>query len=328
MPVKRFWLLAALAVFAAFLLTGCGARAGAGETAAAAGDAALAVDLPALTIDFDSDGAASLGGVPLSSFGALLPAGLADLKLDKATIEQLTAANIQHIQVTTVPSGLLIMVNGEPIPSMRWTDEQLANLGEVVELLGPSVPAAVKAVLPIITDVGVGVALRFPVAQGAEIIPMQVAGDASAAATAQAAQEDFMAEVGVAPVIRIPVVYDIEGNYTVQGISDAEWQALTGAPFGQLKLNAQLVQDAVAAGITNATVRTDAAGIHIALNGKELPVLGWAEGELNHLIKLAAGAGLLDSTGMDSAAVSALAGALLPVIQSSNVEINVTFPAQ
>ncbi|HHY54841.1 MAG TPA: MoaD/ThiS family protein [Chloroflexi bacterium] len=328
MPVKRFWLLAALAVLAALMLTGCGARAGAGETAAAATDAALAVDLPALTIDFDSEGVASLGGAPLSSFGALLPAGLADLKLDKATIAQLTAANIQHIQVTTVPSGLLIMVNGEPIPSMRWNDEQLANLGDVVELLGPAAPAALKAVLPIITDVGVGVALRFPVGQGAEMIPMQVAGDASAAATARAAQEAFMTKVGAAPVIRIPVVYDIEGNYTVQGITDAEWQALTGAPFGQLKLNAQLVKDAVAAGITNATVRTDAAGIHIALNGKELPVLGWADGELNHLIKLAAGAGLLDSTGMDGAAISSLVSALLPAIQSSNVEINVSFPAQ
>jgi len=327
MPVKRFWLLAVLAMLAALTLTGCGARAGAGETAAATTDAALAIDLPALAIDFDGEGAASLGGAPLSSFGALLPAELANLKLDKATVEQLTAANIQHVQVTTVPSGLLIMVNGEPIPSMRWTDEQLANLGEVVELLGPAVPSAVKAVLPIITDVGVGVALRFPAGQGADMIPMQVAGDASSAAAAQAAQQAFMTEVGAAPMIRIPVVYDMEGNYTVQGISDAEWQALTGAPFGQLKLDAQLVQDAVAAGVTNATVRTDAAGIHIALNGKELPVLGWAEGELNHLIKLAAGAGLLESTGMDGAAISSLVGALLPAIQSSNVEINVTFPA-
>jgi predicted small secreted protein/sulfur carrier protein ThiS len=328
MPVKRFWLLALLSVLAAFVLTGCGARAGAGETAAATTDAALAVDLPALTIDFDSEGAASLGGAPLASFGALLPAGLADLKLDKATVEQLTAANIQHIQVTTVPSGLLIMVNGEPIPSMRWNDEQLANLGEVVELLGPAVPAAVRAVLPIITDVGVGVALRLPVAQGVDMIPVQVAGDASSAATAQAAQQAFMAEVGAAPVIRIPVVYDTTGNFTVQGISDAEWQALTGAPVGQLRLNAQLLQNFAAAGITNATVRTDAAGIHIALNGKELPVLGWAEGELNHLIKLAAGAGLLDSTGMDAAAVSSLVDALLPAIQSSNIEINATFPPQ
>lgn len=326
MPVKRYLLLVALVLIAAFALTGCGARAGAGETAAAASDASLAIDLPALTIDFDADGNASLGGAPLASFSGVLPAGLADLQIDKATIDQLTAANIQHIQVTTVPSGLLILVNGEPIPSMRWNDEQLANLGEVVEMLGPAAPAAIKAVLPIITDVGVGVALRFPVAQGAEMIPMQVEGDASAAATAQAAQAAFMNEVGTAPVIRIPVIYDAEGSYTVQGITDAEWQALTGAPFGQLRLDAQLIQDAVAAGVTAATVRTDAEGIHIALNGKELPVLGWGEGELNHLIKLAAGAGLLGGDGMDADAITQLVETLLPAIQSSNVEINVTFP--
>jgi hypothetical protein len=75
-------------------------------------------------------------------------------------------------------------------------------------------------------------------------------------------------------------------------------------------------------------VRTDAEGIHIALNGKELPVLGWAEGELNHVVKLAAGAGMLDAADMDAAAIIQLAEALLPAIQSSNVEINVSFPVQ
>lgn len=328
MAVQRFLLLVSLALLAGLVLTGCGARAGAGETAAASSDASLAVDLPALTIDFDAAGAPSLGGAPLSSFASLLPGGLADFSLDSDTIEQLTDANIQHIQITTVPGGLLILVNGEPIPSVRWDGEKLANLGEVVELLGPAVPSVVKAVLPIISDVGIGVALRFPVAQGASMIPMQVAGDASAAAAAKTAQQAFLSEIGAAPVIRIPVVYDVDGNYTVQGITDAEWQALTGAPFGQLKLDGDLIRDAAAAGITGATVRTDAEGIHIALNGKELPVLGWAEGELNHVVKLAATAGMLDAADMDAAAITQLAEALLPAIQSSNVEINVSFPVQ
>lgn len=328
MPVTRFLLLVSLAIVAAFALTGCGARAGAGETAAASTDASLAVDLPALTIDFDADGNASLGGAPLSTFSAVLPAALTELKLDKATVDQLTAANIQHIQVTTVPSGLLILVNGEPIPSVRWDEAKLANLTSVIGLLGESVPPAVAAVLPIISDVGVGAALRFPVQQGAEMLPMQVEGDASAAAAAKAAQEAFMAEVGTAPVIRIPVVYDLDGSYTVQGISDTEWQALTGAPFGQLRLEGDLVKNAVAAGVTSATVRTDPEGIHIALNGNELPVLGWGQGELNHVLRLAAGAGVLGGTGMDPAAITQLVDTLLPAIQSSNVQIDVTFPAQ
>lgn len=328
MAVKRFLLLVSLALLASLVLTGCGARAGAGETAAASPDAQLAVDLPALTLDIDANGVPSLGGAPLSSFASLLPGGLADFTLDGATVTQLTDANVQHIQITTVPSGLLILVNGEPIPSVRWDAEKLASLGDVIELLGPAVPSVVKTVLPVISDVGVGVALRFPVSQGADMIPMQVAGDVSAAATAQAAQQAFLSEIGTAPVIRIPVVYDMDGNYTVQGITDAEWQALTGAPFGQLKLDGGMIQDAVAAGITGATVRTDAEGIHIALNDKELPVLGWANGELNHLIRLAVGAGLLDTTGMDTAVITQLVETLLPVIQSSTVEINVSFPAQ
>ncbi len=329
MLAKRFLLLFSLALLAALVLTGCGARAGAGETAAAAADAPLVLDLPNLTIDYDADGNPSLGGAPLSSFGSLLPASLtSQLTFDKGIMDMLAAANIQHVQITTAPDGLIILVNGEPIPSVRWDADKLANLADLVETLGPDAPAALKSVLPVITNLGAGIALRFPVAQGAEMIPMQVAGDASAAATAQAAQEAFMAEVGAAPVIRIPVVYDADGGYTVQGITDAEWQALTGAPFGSMRLQPDQIASAAAAGITGATVRTDAEGIHVALNGKELPVLGWGEGELSHALKLAAGAGLLDQPGMDAAALGSVVDALLPVIQSSNVEINVTFPSE
>ena len=61
MLAKRFLLLFSLALLAALVLTGCGARAGAGETAAAAADAPLVLDLPNLTIDYDADGAPSLG---------------------------------------------------------------------------------------------------------------------------------------------------------------------------------------------------------------------------------------------------------------------------
>ena len=327
MLAKRIPLLFSLVFLAAFALAGCGARAGAGETAAASAAAPLVLDLPNLTIDYDANGTPSLGGAPMSSFGALLPASLtSQLTFDKSLMDRLATANIQHIQVTTAPDGLIILVNGEPIPSVRWDSDRLTNLADLVEMLGPDAPAALQSVLPIITNLGAGLALRFPLSQGAEIIPMQVAGDASAAAASQAAQQAFMAKVGTAPIIRIPVLYDADGGYTVQGMSDAEWQVLTGAPFGSLRLQPDQIAGAVAAGITGATVRTDAEGIHLALNGKELPVLGWGEGELSHALKLAAGAGLLEQAGMDGAVIGAVIDTLLPVIQSSNVEINVTFP--
>ena len=321
MAVKRFLLLVSLALLPILLLSGCSARLGAGETAAAAAEAPLALDLPALTIDIDANGAPSIAGAPLSSFASLAP-GLADFSLGSDLVSQLMQANIQHIQISTLPDGLRILVNGAALPSLRWDEERLTNLSELVDLLGPSVPSVVKAVLPIISDVGVGVTLRFPLAQGADVIPLQVEP-----ATVAAAREAVLAQLGKAPVIRIPVVYDIEGNYTVQGVSDAEWQALTGAPFGQLKLDAELVKNAVAAGVRTATVRTDAEGIHIALNDKELPVLGWGEGELLNLVKLAAGAGVLQGAGLDADALVGLLEALLPVIEASDVSIHVTFPA-
>ncbi|PJF45777.1 MAG: hypothetical protein CUN48_17165, partial [Candidatus Thermofonsia Clade 3 bacterium] len=158
------------------------------------------------TIDIDANGAPSIAGAPLSSFASLAP-GLADFSLGSDLVSQLMQANIQHIQISTLPDGLRILVNGAALPSLRWDEERLANLSELVDMLGPAVPSVVKAVLPLISDVGVGVTLRFPLAQGADVIPLQ----AEPTTVATAAREAVLAQLGKAPVIRIPVVYDIEG---------------------------------------------------------------------------------------------------------------------
>lgn len=326
---RRVPALLTLLSVAVLVVAGCSARAGAGDTVAAYGDSSLVVDLPAITIDYDAEGNPSLGQMPLADLESLLtPAVLAQLTLTKDVIDTVTAANIQHIQISNAPSGLIILVNGERIPSLSWDDAKLANLAELVDAMGPAVPPVVKAVLPLITNVGAGVVVRFPVAQGADMIPMVVAGDTSAAAQAQAQAASFLDEIGYRPVIHIPVYYDADGDWTVQGMTDAEWQALTGVPFGALRLSAEIIQGAQDAGISQVTIRTDAEGIHVALNDKELPTLGWGEGELNHALTLALQSGMVGGGGLDAETLAPILDTLLPAIQSSDVTLNVDFPTE
>ena len=328
---KRAAIWISLLLVVGLVLAGCGARSGAGETAAAFKDGTLVVDVPSLVVDYDADGNPSVGSTPLSSLQSVLPADVVKLlTLDKGVIDTMTGANIQHIQISNVPGGVRILVNGQAVPSLAWDGEALTNATELAGALGPALPASLKGLLPVLTNLGAGVALRFPPAQGAETIPLVVPADQSKAATAQAAQQEFMKQAGTAPEIRIPVTYSADGSWTVQGMTDSEWQALTGVPFGALRLDPELLKSAAAAGITNAVVSTDPQGIHIDLNGKKLPYIAWGSGEINQALELAEQTGALSGLpgGMDADSFVKLVETLLPALQSSNVTIQVAFPSQ
>jgi sulfur carrier protein ThiS len=315
-------LIGPVILVAAALLAGCGARAGGGETAAISAGAPLVVDLPNIVIDYDAEGNPSLAGAPLSS---ILPAEtVASLQLGSALIGQLTAANIQHIQISVTPTGLALLVNGEPVPSVAWDGEKLATLGGLAANL--PIPAVVQQLLPLVQNLGVGLSVNFPLSQGADLVAAIVSGEGSAAAEAATALQAAAAEMGSNPVIRIPIYYNADGSWKVNEIVEAQWSLLTGAPLSALNLPPSLIQNAIAAGITEATVGIDAAGIHVALNGQELPVITWDNGKLVHALELAANAGLLDATGLPSDGIVTLVKTFLPVIQNSNVKIQVFFP--
>lgn len=330
MPSNRLvqWLvLAALAILA---LTACAPRPGQGEVAAMADADQLAVDLPALVIDIDNNGVPTMGGVPLaalaSSFGA---AGLEDLQLTPEQVQTVIDANIQHLQVNNTPAGLALLVNGEAIPTLVWDAESLQNLQSLAGQLGDGIPPVVGQLLPVLGKVGAGVTVRFPLAQGAELIPLEVTGEGSSAASAQAAQEEFLSSVGTPPRLNIPVHYAADGNWTVAGMTDSEWIAVTGQSFWEsLRLPADLITSLTAAGVSEMVVATDEAGIHLTINGQALPFIDWGEGKLSHAIELAVQAGLLAGVGggdTDSL-VTAIEG-LLPMITSSQIELHVFLPS-
>ena len=189
-------------LFAAMLiLNGCSARAGAGETAVIApltdqlGGASLLADLPALVISYNGAGEPSVGSTPLGDLQTLLPPTLlSQLTLDQATIERLVSAGIQHIQISNTPSGLRILVNGQPLPTLVWDADSLDNLLQLLEPIEPAAVASLGSLLDTTTNLGVGVVVQLPVPSHVAAIPLIVAGEGSNAAAAETARQAFLTQ--------------------------------------------------------------------------------------------------------------------------------------
>ncbi len=324
---RRSMLLVSLVMAVLVLLVGCAPRATSGELAANADSADVVVDLPALVLDVLGNGQLSLGGQSLAELGSQFGTDLAAAALPQDAVDFLTASNIQHIQVDNTAEGLLILVNGKPIPSLAWDGEKLVATAEVLGTLGAGVTLLDK-VLPLVTNLGIGVIIRFPVAAGSEAMPM-VAIDDEVAAQAMAAQEEFLAAVGTPPTFQVTVNYAEDGTWTVADLAQAQWSQLLPVPLETLNLSPALVAQLTAAGIEEIGLATNSDGIFISINGKTLPYITWADGRINQLLALAEETGLLAQvTGSDPnmQAIMDTVASLLPAVQASNVSLRVNFP--
>lgn len=314
--VRTKFLWPSLLLLVALFAVGCAPRAGGGETVAAAGDSELVIDLPALVIDFDADGNASVGGAPVAD---LNPA-LAALVLSADQVNTLTAAGVSQIELGTAATGVNILINGQPIPSLTWDEAAMTNLTTLLSNWPDDTALTpVTSFLPLLTDLGAGVTLRFP------------AGEAEAAsidtAAVAAAQEEYLATAGSPARINLPLNYNADGTFNIGSISGDAFTLATGLPLESLALSSERVQLYQSAGIETFTVQTDSEGIHLSLNGEPLPMVSWGEGRLAYALQLAMQAGLVGGEG-DSAALTGLIAQLLPILQTAEVTVTVTFPPQ
>lgn len=304
----------------AILLAGCAPRTGGGATLAAAADGQdLLVDLPAIVIDLDATGKATLGGVPVTDLNPGLAA--LDTLISAETIGMFVENNIQHLQITTTPTGVDILVNGQAIPSVGWDGESLAGTQQLLGLLGNDGLAMLEGILPQIANVGVGVVLRFPLAQGAEALPLTSTEGSIAEAVTQA-QEDFLAQAGSPARINIPITYASDGTFSIGDLTADELTVLVGAPIESLTLTAEQVTQYTEMGLQTLTLATDSDGVRMTLNGNPLPHISWGEGKLAYGLNLALQTGLVGAGGD----MGVLVERVLPIIQTAQVNIQITFP--
>ena len=99
--------------------------------------------------------------------------------------------------------------------------------------------------------------------------------------------------------------------------------------FDSFRIRPEAVDRLMQQGITEFTLATDVDGIHVSINGSDLPYIGWADGELRNALDLAAQVGLWDTLSeqnMNVVDIVAMVEVLLPVVQATEITITAHFP--
>ncbi len=314
-------------LFVGLLITGCGPRIGGGETAAQLRQSPLVIDLPALYIDYDRSGHASIGSVPVDAIGDALTVDLSRLNLKTEQINTIMDANIQHLQVTNTPDRLLLLVNGQLLPALVWHTERATTAGE-----GQMLAAGLAQITPLLSTVvamGGGVVLRFPISAGTVPIPLTMVESDSVAL--EAAQDEYLAIIGTPPHMVIDVFYQADGSWRVSDLDATAWRAVLPLPWDRLNLGAEQIQSLRAGGIEDLILQSNREGLFVQVNQQPLPHLSWAKGELNSMIVLAAEGGLFRQLLGDTPTAYSLAATLehlLPMLQVTEIELRIHFAAE
>ena len=308
----RFW--AAIMLIAVIALSGCAPRAGQGSIEADADQ--LVIDLPALVIDFGADGTPAIKNAALADLVGALDVPL-DLPIPPEMVFLMEASNIQHIQVSSTPEGLLLLVNGRSIPNISYDGDSLNALPGTLSKFGMVIPMA-DLLFALVDKIGIGVIARFPVAPGAEEIPLYVEGDSAASMAAEAAQEEFLAAVGTPPRINLPIFYEADGSFSIGDMTMAEMNEMTGYTLAPLIMTLEQIHTAKNLEISQLGISTNVDGITITIDGNSLPTLDWSDGKASNLLEL-----ITTMPGIGS--MLPTINLILPLVQATEFDLTLHF---
>ena len=314
-----FW--AAITLIAVLALSGCAPRAGQGSVA---GDAdQLVIDLPALVLDFGMDGTPMIKNAALSGLVDTLGVKL-DVTVPPDMVFLMEVSNIQHIQVSNTPDGLLLLVNGRSIPSISYKGDSLSALPGALSTFGMVLPMA-DLLFALVDQLGIGVIARFPVAPGMEEIPLYIEGDSSAAMAAKAAQEEFLAAVGTPPRINLPIFYEANGDVSIGDLSIAEMNMMTDFALAPLAMTLGQLGMARMLGISELGISTNVDGITISIDGNSLPTLDWSDGKASNLLELITTIPVLDMAMPGMGSMLPMINQILPLVQATEFDLTLHF---
>lgn len=332
-------MLAAIMIFA-LVLAGCGPRPEQGELAAAATDDTLVVDVPALYIDYDEEGNASVSGAQLAVLGAALGSDLSALDRTPEDIQKLKDAGIQNVFLNITPAGLNVYANGQSLLSFAWTPETIANLGEVLAGMNNPALAQVQGLLPLLSNMSAGVVMRFPT--DGEETPLvadapdaaQLMRDAQAAAPAALTAVLPPEMQGMAGLLGgllaglppLGITFDANGVGTLSGLAPF---IASQIPAGAIALPADLLASLQEMGIQSLNIKNSPDGLLISVNGNELPTLRWNRGEMRNLGEVGVDAGLLKVlAGLDDGLLGTLkqVSEAAPILQTAKLDVTLNLP--
>lgn len=281
-PVRKhlsFWLT--LLLIGTLLLAGCAPRPGAGQGTVKEDE--FFVDLPTIVVEFDADGQAIVLGRPAAELKDALGVDLSALSLGNDTLEKFTSNNIQHIQINNTPNVLRIYQNGNPLPAIIWDDAAMNALATTLTSLGTDA-SALESLVPVLPNLGVGLALKMPVAAGKQPIPLQTKGRSL---SSDQALKMFADAKAAGTSINLTLDYGADGTPAIGGIAPF-MLSMIGLQPAALALPPDQLESIAGLGIQSLSIKTIQGGLLITINGNTLPYLQWASpDELDSMLTLA-----------------------------------------
>lgn len=271
---QRLWVsLMILAV----ILTGCGGDAAQPATGPTTPSGEIfQIALPRLVVDVDAEGNPNILGISpalLSTFGV----DTAGFRLPPELVAQMTAADIQHLEIASVGDRLMFFANGKPLPHLGWTPDSMTRMLNFLNTMQVENAATIQTILPIITRLGLDVVLRFPRPAGTAEIPFV---DTS---TVRSFQPTVTTEAPSA-VIKFETRFDEQGRGGIMTLTPDDLAALG---LGEaLRVAPETLANLRGGDVQHVQIRTKPDGAYIYINNEPLPRLIWDTQLLANAVEL------------------------------------------
>jgi len=294
-------------LIAALLLASCGPATVPTTSPETASGEIFMIALPRIVVDYDTAGnPTAIAGIDISK----LPFQLDALKLPPKTIAQFTSGNVQHIEMAFVGHGVVVYVNGKPMPYISWDDASLERALDLAAAFGLQNADVYKEMVPMLTRLGIDMVLRFPTQPGAAEIPMTKPGEAANLTITPTTEPPSV-------IVTFEIKYDQFGNPGILGITAADLAAI-GLPL-PVGLPLSTILSLQASNIQSIELRSKASGLYMYVNGEVLPNLSWDSALLTNL------ADLIVQLYPDSA-YAELVKATVPNLDRLDIDILIHFP--
>jgi sulfur carrier protein ThiS len=225
-------------------------------------------------VDYDTAGNPSqILGIDISK----LPFQLDALKLPPQTLEMLTSSNVQHIELAFVGHGVVVYVNGKPLPYITWDDASLERALDLAGAFGVQNVDLYKQMVPMLTRLGIDLVLRFPMQPGATGIAMTEPGEAAKLTITPTTEAPSV-------IVTFEITYDENGNPGILGITAADLSAI-GLPL-PVGLAPDTIASLQAANIQSLELQSSPSGLYVYVNNEVLPNLTWDPTLLTNLTEL------------------------------------------
>ena len=270
------------------------------------GEPAVDTAISDIAVEVNADGTLSAFGLPLGSSPILQPELLA----------QLQAANVQALDVNVADNTLMLAVNKQKLPMIKWSDTSLdtfaTKLAPALGLDSAQIGGGVEILRKLIDKTPIGAKLSLPLADGAAPVEMPTEVDMTLAPA------DLN---GITPpTIHLDATYVGNQLDSVAGLSGSELEEILGSSLPPLPQNVVDILDQLEA--SQVQLVTAENQLLVNLDGETQLSLNYDAASLEQALKLAAP--FLDDTPLsDPALMQFIVENILPLVPGSNLDVTI-----